>query len=58
MYSGRGQEGREQLGTADCWSEGQTKTDNGQIARGMEKKTESHSHRNQLKKQEAHNTAR
>lgn len=38
MYSGRGQEGREQLGTADCQSEGHTETDNGQIARGMVKR--------------------
>lgn len=58
MYSGRGQEGRERLGTADCQSEGQTKTDNGQIARGMVKRQRgAHSHRSQLKRQEAHNTA-
>lgn len=35
MYSGRGEEEREQLETAECQSEGQTKTDNGQIAREM-----------------------
>lgn len=48
MYSGRGQEGREQLGTADCQSEGQTNIDNGLRAGGMIKRHEAH--RNQLKR--------